>query len=85
MIGLADLFKKRLNVSMPRERILRSQLALVNKRLSQANADREYYIDAAHRLAKANQGLGGEIRELVDENKELKGQLAAIHNLEMIQ
>jgi len=34
-----------------RERILMSQLALANKRLSQANADREYYIDAAHKLA----------------------------------
>ena len=67
-----------------RERILTSQLALANRRLSQASDTRDYYIETSHRLAKANQGLGGEIRALVDENKELKGQLAAIHNLEVL-
>ena len=68
-----------------RERILMSQLALANKRLSQANADREYYIDAAHKLARASEGLGSEIRDLIRQNKALEAEIAAIHNLEVIE
>lgn len=77
MIGLAELFKKRLDASVLRERILKAKVGQLERRLSHADALADYHDKASRQIAGAN-------RALAKMNAELVGELDDIDNLRAV-
>ena len=80
MICLAELFKKRCDAALLRERVARAKSVHLQRRIIDAQDKVEYCETASRRIARSNRALAKEVAESLGVVADLEGKLARMES-----